>query len=526
MVHTKPALPAGHGEVLTRPPFSEWAGLARANHADAAQRNFQVAGMDARELRSLARREALVVAAEFSAKLGVAIKPAGDPEDLVVMSGHQPEIYHPGVWIKDFLLQRLADELGATAIDAVVDTDAFEAVGVALPCMSGGITRCRENLAVGAEDICFACAPVPSADEIEEFCGTADSMLATLRAPAIRRHFSAFCEQLRGASQVADNLAEFVTIARRRYEAAAGTDYLELPLTWMARTDGWLTFAADIALNAQRFADAYNSELAEYRAVNKTRSAAQPFPDLGRDGDMVELPLWRIADGRRLGVHARNRADGGVDLEDGAGGVLAELPPSGSEAVAVLRASGLVLAPKALALTLFLRLFVADLMIHGVGGGRYDRVTDGVCRLYYGVEAPAYVVASITMYLPLGAHIVSEGEVAAAKERLNRLEHNPDALLGEIDFDSVDEERRALALAEEKARLVADIAAPGADKKQLGARIRANNAELSAVLEPLRRELTSELVSLESQLAASEVLTDRTYPFCFWSPQEVADKAS
>jgi len=24
---------------------------------------------------------------------------------------------------------------------------------------------------------------------------------------------------------------------------------------------------------------------------------------------------------------------------------------------------------------------------------------------------------------------------------------------------------------------------------------------------------------------ASEILTDRTYPFCFWSPEEIADKA-
>ena len=72
---------------------------------------------------------------------------------------------------------------------------------------------------------------------------------------------------------------------------------------------------------------------------------------------------------------------------------------------------------------------------------------------------------------------------------------------------------------------MAEIALPGADKKQLGARIRENNAELSLVLEPLRQELVAELASLESQYAASEILTDRTYPFCFWSPLEVADKA-
>jgi hypothetical protein len=89
----------------------------------------------------------------------------------------------------------------------------------------------------------------------------------------------------------------------------------------------------------------------------------------------------------------------------------------------------------------------------------------------------------------------------------------------------VEEERRASALASEKASLVTAIAAPDADKKTLGLRIRAVNSELSELLAPLKTELAAELASLESQFAASEILTDRTYPFCFWSPEEVADKA-
>ena len=142
-----------------------------------------------------------------------------------------------------------------------------------------------------------------------------------------------------------------------------------------------------------------------------------------------------------------------------------------------LEASGALIAPKALALTLFVRLFCCDLFIHGVGGGRYDQVTDGVIRHYFGVEPPAFVVASMTMYLPLGAHVVSDEEVGAARERLNRLEHNPDALLGEVEFDSDAERDRATDLAAEKTRLVEQIAKPDADKKALGIRIREVNAE-------------------------------------------------
>jgi len=171
------------------------------------------------------------------------------------------------------------------------------------------------------------------------------------------------------------------------------------------------------------------------------------------------------------------------------------------------------------------RIFACDLFIHGVGGGRYDRVSDGVCRRYYGVEPPQFVVASTTMYLPIGAHIVTEDELASAKARLNRLEHNPDALLDEVEFDSAEERSRALALATEKAELVSAIAQAGADKKTLGMRIREVNTDLASLLAPLRAGMEAEVATLGAQLAVSEILTDRTYPFCFWSPTEVADKA-
>jgi hypothetical protein len=525
VVHAKPTLPAGHGELVMRPPFAEWAQLAASNHSNAAGWSFEVAGLPANEVRAMARREALAAAAEFSARMGVEVDAPGDPNGLVVATGHQPALYHPGVWIKDFLLQRLAEETGASALDLVVDSDAFETVSVSSPCLQPDVHRCTQYLAVGTPDSCFACASVPAAEEIERFRVAVDDQLATLPAPSLRRHFGDFAVALAAVRPDVENLAELITFARRRVESQAGSRYLELPVTTVGASEPFAFFVADIALNADRFADAYNRALADYRIVNKTRSAAQPFPDLAAEGGRVELPLWLISRGRRTTVWAEQADDGGVALYSGDDALIAELSGDPRTAAAELAEVGAQLAPKALALTLFARAFVCDLFIHGVGGGGYDRVTDGVFRAYYGVEPPAFVVASITMYLPLGAHIVTDDEVSAARERLNRLDHNPDSMLAEVEFDSVEEQARALELANEKSALVGLIAAPDADKKSLGLRIREVNSELSALLQPLKGALTAELANLESQRAASEILTDRTYPFCFWSPQEVADKA-
>jgi len=520
MPHARATTPSGHGELVVQPPYERWAGMAADAAAASALWDFRVAGVDARELRSSARAEAVERARAFSGRMGVPLREVADEPGLLVMTGHQPELYHPGVWVKDFLLQRLSEETGAAAIDLVVDSDGFDSVGVRSPCLRPEVRVCNAYLATGVSDGSFASAPVPSAHDLAVFREAGISQLSTLPAPSIPRHFSSFCDALDAAAAEAGNLAELVTFARRRYEAGAGSDYLELPVTSMARSRAFATLVAHLAFDPRAFADAYNSALAAYRARTGTRSAAQPFPDLAIDGDLIELPLWSLAAGRDA-VWVRT---GPSPALVAAGTVVCELGADAATAVDALMACDARLAPKALMLTLFARMFLADLFIHGVGGGRYDQVTDDVARRYFGVELPALTVASLTVYLPLGAHVVTDEEVERAVMALNRLTHNPDQVLAEVEFDTAEEAARAAALAAEKSDLVAAIALPGALKKEIGLRIKDVNAELAGLLGPVRDELSEHLDEMKRLRAASEVLTDRTYPFCLWDPREIADK--
>ncbi|MFU8891681.1 MAG: hypothetical protein ACNA76_08570, partial [Anaerosomatales bacterium] len=106
----------------------------------------------------------------------------------------------------------------------------------------------------------------------------------------------------------------------------------------------------------------------------------------------------------------------------------------------------------------------------------------------------------------------------------HRLTHNPDEALVEVSFDSVDGQIRGLALAEEKRRLVGEISVEGADRKALGTRIRAVNDEMGILVAPLVAEVRARRDALVAQQRDSEVLTDRTYPFCLWSPAQIADE--
>ncbi len=524
MVHVRVTSPTGHGELLTQPPYEDWRSLLEANRTAVAGWHFKVGGVQVGDLRISARRGALTRAQAFSARLGVRVRSAGRPEDGIVATGHQPDLYHPGVWVKDFLVQRFSDEEGATAVDVVVDTDGFEVLGVSSPCMMPGVARCRQYLALSTSGSCYACVPPPDPKAIEDFSRATLTMLESLPAPSIPRHFRRFVACLEAAAVDARNLAELITFARRRYEVTAGTDYLELPVTEMVHDEAFLRFAAHIALDARAFALAHNAELSSYRAATGTRSGAQPFPDLGASDEATELPFWWVTSKGRSALWAVEQDDVVALLADGA--QVARLQREPDAAVSSLKAASVkgTLAPRAVTLTMYVRMLCCDLFVHGVGGGRYDRVTDALIERYFGVKAPAFVVASMTLYLPLGARVVSDEEVAAAVERLNRFEHNPDELLSSAEFDDRVEQERAMSLVAEKAALKQAIAHPQADKKALGARIRAVNTELADLLSPIRVKLAAELDRLRAEKAAADILTDRTYPFCFWDPIEVADK--
>src|SRR5205823_421057 len=53
--------------------------------------------------------------------------------DRILAAGHQPELFHPGVWVKNFALHGLAAAAGLVPLNLVVDNDASKATTLAVP---------------------------------------------------------------------------------------------------------------------------------------------------------------------------------------------------------------------------------------------------------------------------------------------------------------------------------------------------------------------------------------------------------
>src|SRR5262249_25362660 len=55
------------------------------------------------------------------------------PTDCILMAGHQPELFHPGVWVKNFALAGLARAHRAEVVNLIVDYDGVKSTSLRVP---------------------------------------------------------------------------------------------------------------------------------------------------------------------------------------------------------------------------------------------------------------------------------------------------------------------------------------------------------------------------------------------------------
>jgi len=492
--------PAAVGE----PAFARWQELGRANRAALDASAVEVGGLRLGELRRRARRELLPQAAAYTRALGLA---APDPgEDLILGTGHQPVLIHPGIWIKYLALARLVPH-GGTGLNLIVDSDAIEEIAAEVPRANGRLERVRVALAAAGPEVPAEAVAAPHAARWREFVAAIDTHLATIGEPVVTDPW----QRVRGLPDppAGAGIAGAVTAVRRMLEGPR--PYIDLPVSVLARSAAFRCFVYAILQDTRRFADLHNVCLAAYRDHYGVRTVAQPFPDLAVNDGRAEAPFWWIAGGRRwplfvdLSAHCL-RADG------------REVGPIPRDADDPALAWAQI-RPRALTLTAFARLVLTDLFIHGIGGARYDRATDAVVREFFGIGPPAYATVTATLFLPFA----DGGRADETRRQLRRtlldLQHNPDRYLPAADGPH-------RALVSEKWSLIRHLeAAADLTRRQRRAatqRIREINMILQVAVADRVAEVQEAARRLDAQHGDAEVTAYRGYPFLFF-PVTAAD---
>src|SRR3989442_13215399 len=153
-------IPQKSGEALCLPPARQFAALARRNAALLTDAPLTIAGARLADVRRRARTEVLQAAKMYSLSLDLTASTFA-PSDLLLVTGHQPFLFHPGIWLKHLLIDRLAGS-GMGALSMPVDNDVAEDVGADVPHLEAtGLRLAHETLVRAGPDVPYEAVPAP-----------------------------------------------------------------------------------------------------------------------------------------------------------------------------------------------------------------------------------------------------------------------------------------------------------------------------------------------------------------------------
>jgi hypothetical protein len=233
-----------------------------------------------------------------------------DDAQPLIATGHQSELYHPGVWVKDALTNAAARRLDARAYHFAVDTDSPKHLNLRWPGRAEPITD--DPALATAEWSALVDAPSPAhVQHLEGQLGNAArswgytpaalDVLASLKRLALEP----------------TSLPVAVTNATHELDWSLGLRHHALVLSPVWLAEPYLVFLHHVLAHARRFATDYNAALGDYRSAHRIRGATRPMPNVSVFDASVEAAFWldELSTGRRARPSVFDAGDGAFVLK-------------------------------------------------------------------------------------------------------------------------------------------------------------------------------------------------------------------
>lgn len=391
----------------------------------------------------------------------------------IVMSGHQPIVFHNGILAKLIALDEASKQFDAQAVWIVPDMDAVNPGQIRVPIGRGDSLR---------------------AEIIELYETQIDGVAATSHPAMEMKVFSGEHERLNPMIEWLDQFASLESLA---HQFAYGT--IEYACEILGIDTPRILFASELMGSQTIHAIVEQMRTDPMRCVQAYNAAALNHPDavvrtLVIDGDVIELPLWGCRAGEtRVAIDTENIHSFEADE----------------------------ILPRGLLMSALARLHLADLFIHGTGGYIYDRISEEWFADWLGEELSSMAMVTATHRLDLGFQadkLESMQSPQQAMWAMHHAKHSPGVIGLDGDQGLKDE-------------LVAKIAAlpPKSHERVTAYR------ELQDFLVRYRGEHQEKLDGLAQRVDKAFALTrqrelarDRTWAFVFFDQEslEVLDRAT
>ena len=306
--------------------------------------------------------------------------------------------------------------------------------------------------------------------------------------------------------------------ARHGLEGELGLQTLELPLGVVCRTTAFAEFVLSILSELPRFHRCYNGAAVQYRNDHGIRSTAHPVPNLAEQDGWFEAPLWvygnqspvrrpvwvRLSDDH-LVISDRVEREIEVDIR---------FPKLAAEKLSSMISSEFKLRPRALLTTMYARLILSDLFMHGIGGAKYDQLGDRIIQSFFMVEPPRFMVMSATVKLPFPSPADDSARIGQLKRKLRDTRFQPERFAGVVDLDGELMKRK---------RFLLEHQPPRGQRMQWHAELTEINRTLSECLAQHRRLLIVELADARRHASSEAVLFSREHPFCVFNLDDLQE---
>jgi hypothetical protein len=524
ITYRKLQAPSGNGDCFIEPPISESLRYIHANHQRfAAFADVEIGGLSFTALRQQARDEIITAGRKHTQAYLEPIHTEVTEATSIILTGHQPTLFHPGVWFKNFCLDHIAKHTQSLAINLIIDHDLVKSTSIKVPARTGNAVTLKtiaydvatapnriETTGIQDENL-FNSFPLRVADQLNLFVGN----------PILESFWEL-------AQQAPTNvIGHKFSQARHQLEHRLGMNSLDVPFSTLCRGASFARLLLHLIKNAARFREVYNAAVDEYRKIHRIRNLGHPVPELEILADRIELPLWSwtssTAERQRLFCQVTAKqfilSDLPVSFE-----LRLDLAASANESVEQLQTwqqTDIQFRSRALLTTMFSRLLLGDLFIHGIGGGKYDQVTDQIIGEFFGQQPPLFSVATATLGLPVPLPNDESTAIATATADLRHLQFAPDKYLRKREQLGLVLSAQQAALLIEKQQLLKDSQATTEKQTWYHANQKINQ-DIRNTLPDAAAQLESQRQQLEITQNERTLLQSREFPFLLFPQKTLA----
>jgi hypothetical protein len=150
---------------------------------------------------------------------------------------------------------------------------------------------------------------------------------------------------------------------------------------------------------------------------------------------------------------------------------------------------------------------VSDLFFHGIGGAKYDQLTDAIIQSFFGLTPPAFMTLTATAKLPVDRPEVKADDLRRVDWLLRELSFNPQRHV------ALNAATRPLVEAKQRWIDRESEIPQGAERHREIVRL---NAALQPYVSELRTTLLGERQRHSQMLRRKQLLGSREYAFCLF----------